>query len=128
MSIVNVILPDGTTYQTAEAIPNQTTTIINTVEERHEVTHATEELNIPNVFVADYDKAYDDADTNVPDPIAVSTQRFDFLPELQYGNKFKYSAGYTEHTNDADPTTDSSSIKMYRDIFIEPPPEQTPWV
>ena len=124
MSIVNVILPDGTTYQTAEAIPSQTTTIINTIEERHEVTHTTEELNVPNVLVADFDKAYDDADNNIPDPLASISQNFGVLPEIQYGNRFKYSAGYTDHTNDNDPTTDSSAIKMYRDIFIQPPPNK----
>ena len=124
MSIVNVILPDGTTYQTAEAIPSQTTTIINTVEERHEVTHTTEELIIPNVLVADFDKAYDDADTHVPDPLARSEQDFNVMPPLQYGNRFKHSAGYADHTNDNDPTTDSSAIKMYRDVFIQPPPNK----
>ena len=122
MSIVNVILPDGSTYQTAEAIPSQTTTIINTVEERHEVTHTTDELVVPNVLVADYDEAYDEADNTDPDPLARSQQKFNEMPNLRYGNKFSYSAGYKDHKNDTDPTTDSSAIKMYRNIYIEPPP------
>ena len=124
MSIINVILPDGATYQTAEAIPSNTTTIINTVEERHEVTHTTDELIVPNVMVCDYDKAYDDADSTVPDPLARSQQKFNEMPELDFGNKFKHSAIYPDHANDNDATTDSSAIKMYRDVFIEPPPEQ----
>ena len=124
MSIVNVILPDGATYQTAEAVPSGTTTIINTVEERHEVTHTTEELIVPNVLVCDYDKAYDAADTTVPDPLARSEQAFDRMPELDYGNKFRHTAVYPDHENDTDTTTDSSAIKMYRNIFIEPPPNK----
>lgn len=126
MSIINVILPDGATYQTAEAAPSatNTTTIINTVEERHEVTHTTDELIVPNVLVCDYDKAYDAADTAVPDPFARSEQAFDQMPELDYGNKFRHTAVYPDHENDTDPTTDSSAIKMYRDIYIEPPPNK----
>ena len=126
MSIINVILPDGATYQTAEAAPSATnsTTIINTVEERHEVTHTTEELIVPNVMVCDYDKAYDVADSTVPDPLARSEQAFDQMPELDYGNKFRHTAVYPDHENDNDTTTDSSAIKMYRNIFIEPPPNK----
>ena len=124
MSIVNVILPDGSTYQTAEAIPSQTTTIINTVEERHEVTHITDELVVSNVLVADYDEAYDEADSSLPDPLARSQQKFNEMPNLRYGNKFSYSAGYKDHNDDTDPTTDSSAIKMYRNIYIEPPPNK----
>jgi hypothetical protein len=126
MSIINVILPDGATYQTAEATPSgtNTTTIINTVEERHEVTHTTEELIVPNVLVCDYDKAYDVADTTVPDPLARSEQAFDRMPQLDYGNKFRHTAVYPDHENDTDTTTDSSAIKMYRNIYIEPPPNK----
>ena len=120
MSIVNVILPDGTTYQTAEAIPSQTTTIINTIEERHEVTHTTDELNVPNVLIADHDEVYDVADTGPRDPNAISSQKFNQVPTLLYGNKFETR----DHINDADATTDSSSIKMFRTIYIEPPPNK----
>ena len=124
MSIINVILPDGATYQTAEAIPSNTTTIINTVEERHEVTHTTEELEVPNVMTCDIDKAYDAADSTVPDPLVRSQQRFNEMPDLLYGNRFAFNSFYHDHENDNDPTTDSSSIKMYRSIFIEPPPNK----
>ena len=120
MSVVNVILPDGATYQTAEAIPNQTTTIINTIEERHEVAHTTDELNVPNVLIADHDEAYDVADTGPGDPNAISSQKFNQVPKLLHGNKFETR----DHINDADATTDSSSIKMFRTIYIEPPPNK----
>jgi hypothetical protein len=124
MSIINVILPDGATYQTAEAVPSvtNTTTIINTVEERHEVTHTTEELEVPNVLVCDYDKAFDVADVGgVADPNSVRfKQSIEALPHLRAGNKFVK----LDHENDTDPTTDSSAIKMYRTIYIEPPPNK----
>ena len=124
MSIINVILPDGATYQTAEAIPSNTTTIINTVEERHEVTHTTDELEVPNVMTCDIDKAYDAADSTVPDPLVRSQQRFNEMPDLLYGNRFAFNSFYHDHENDNDPTTDSSAIKMYRTIYIEPPPNK----
>lgn len=122
MSIINVILPDGATYQTAEAAPSNTTTIINTVEERHEVTHTTEELEVPNVMACDYDKAFDVADVGgVANPNDVRfKQSIEALPQLRAGNKFVKR----DHENDTDPTTDSSAIKMYRTIYIEPPPNK----
>ena len=118
--IVNVILPDGETFTTAEAIPTGTTTIIQQVQTTHDDQHV--ELNIPNVFEAEYDEPYDVADDTPGDPNARSQQKFDVMPQLLYGNKFVV----TDPDNDNDPTKDSSAIKMYRTIYIEPPPNKVP--
>ena len=88
------------------------------------MTHTTDELRVPNVLIADYDEAFDNADSSVADPLVRSEQNFNEMPRLRSGNKFSYSAGYKDHSNDSDPTTDSSAIKMYRNIYIEPPPNK----
>jgi hypothetical protein len=79
-------------------------------------------LEVPNVLVCDYDKAFDVADVGgVADPNSVRfKQSIDQLPHLRAGNKFVK----LDHENDTDPTTDSSAIKMYRTIYIEPPPNK----
>ena len=115
-TIVNVILPDGETFITAEAEP---VTVVTTTITEH-VEHV--ELEIPYVFEAEYDEPFDDADTYNADPNARSQQKFDLMPQLLYGNKFVV----TDPNNDNDTTKDSSAIKMYRTIYIEPPPNKVP--
>ena len=97
-TIVNVILPDGETFITAEAEPVAIATTTEHVE------HV--ELEIPYVFEAEYDEPFDDADTYIADPNARSQQKFDIMPQLLYGNKFVV----TDPNNDNDTTKDSSAI------------------
>ena len=119
MDIVNVILPDGTTYQTAEAAPSAATNVVTTVQ--HETVHQTDEIEVENVFDVVHDDDFDVADANtVADPNVRSQQNFDAMPLVTAGMKFYKS----DHANDNDNTDDSSSISMYRTIYIEPPPNK----
>ena len=58
MSFVNVILPDGTTFETP-VIPQESnnTQTITTVE--HTTLHQTDELEVANVFDAVHDEKFD---------------------------------------------------------------------
>ena len=118
MPVVNVILPDGQTYQSNAAVPNQTTQVVTTIE--HQTIHETDELEVSNVFDAVHDEAFDAADSPTADPLSRGKQNFNLMPKLRNGAQFVKLA----HTNDNDPTTDSSSISMYRTIYIEPPPNK----
>ena len=119
MSFVNVILPDGTTYETPVVEEEKTNTqVITTVE--HQTIHQTDELEVANVFDAVHDEKYDDADQYTADPNARSKQSLDDMPRLINGSNFQK----LPHENDNDTTTDSSSISMYRTIYIEPPPNK----
>ena len=120
MSFVNVILPDGTTYETPVVEKEKTTTtqVITTVE--HEAVHQTDELEVANVFDAVHDEKFDEADQYTADPNARAKQSLDAMPRLINGSYFQK----LPHENDEDNTTDSSSISMYRTIYIEPPPNK----
>ena len=120
MPLVNVILPAGNSYTTVEAAPQQqeTTQVVTTVE--HQTVHETDELEVANVFDAVHDEAFDEADVSVADPYARSKQNLDAMPHLVNGSKFVKR----DHQNDNDTTTDSSSISMYRTVYIEPPPNK----
>ena len=118
MSFVNVILPDGTTFETPVITQETTTQGITTVE--HETVHQTDELEVSNVFDAVHDEKFDEADQYTADPNARSKQNLDAMPRLINGSYFQK----LPHENDEDNTTDSSSISMYRTIYIEPPPNK----
>ena len=118
MPIVNVILPSGQTYETSEAEPNEQTQVVTTIQ--HETVHKTDELEVSNVFDAVHDEKFDAADTYVGDKLARQKQNLNDMPRLKNGSQFVK----LDHENDNDPTTDSSSISMYRTIYIEPPPNK----
>ena len=120
MELVNVILPDGDSFFQADATPTEagTTDVVKTVE--HQTVHETDELEVANVFDAVHDEAFDAADTTTADPNARVQQNLNILPQLVNGMSFRKLS----HTADTDPTTDSSSISMYRTIYIEPPPNK----
>ena len=118
MPFVNVILPDGTTYETPVIEEETTTNTITTVE--HETVHQTDELEVSNVFDAVHDEKFDEADQYQADINARAKQNLNDLPNLKNGSSFVK----LPHENDNDTTTDSSSISMYRTIYIEPPPNK----
>ena len=110
-TFVNVILPDGVSFLSADAKPTtDTTQVVTTVE--HETIHQTDELEVENVFDAVHDEAFDTADTSTADPNARMKQALDRMPRLVNGSRFIKK----DHANDDDPTTDSSSISMYRTV------------
>ena len=118
-TFVNVILPDGVSFLSADAKPTtDTTEVVRTVE--HETVHQTDELEVQNVFDAVHDEAFDNADTSTADPNARMKQALDRMPRLVNGSRFIKK----DHANDDDPTTDSSSISMYRTVYLEPPPNK----
>lgn len=119
MPFVNVILPDGTTYETPVIeVPETTTNTITTVQ--HETVHQTDELEVSNVFDAVHDEKFDEADQYQADRNARAKQNLNDMPRLLNGSSFVKLS----HENDNDTTTDSSSISMYRTIYIEPPPNK----
>ena len=118
MSFVNVILPDGTIFQEPVVEEENNTQTITTVE--HTTLHQTDELEVENVFDAVHDEKFDDADQYTADPNARAKQNLDVMPRMINGSYFQKNP----HENDNDTSTDSSSISMYRTIYIEPPPNK----
>ena len=112
-----VILPDGETFITAAP----TTTADHVHEEHAAVTHTEhDDLSVPNVLVVDYDETYDTNDPNVAQLNVVTQLEFGSLPELLDDTRFVAHSP----TGDVDVTRDHSAIRIYRDVYIQPPPNK----
>ena len=112
-----VILPDGETFITAAP----TTTADHVHEEHAAVTHTEhDDLSVPNVLVVDYDENYDTNDPNVAQLNVVSQLEFGSLPDLLDDTRFVVH----DPTGDLDVTRDHSAIRIYRDVYIQPPPNK----
>ena len=111
-----VILPDGETFITAAPL----TTADHEHEEHATATHTEhDDLSVPNVLVVDYDEVYDTNDSNEARDV-ITQLNFGALPALIDDRRFILDSPI----NDIDVTRDHSAIRIYRDMFIQPPPSK----
>ena len=111
-----VILPDGETYITA------TPSSADHVHVEHAAATHTEhdDLSVPNVMVVEYDQVFDTNDSNIAQPNVITQLNFGAVPELIDDRRFIVDSP----TNDVDVTRDHSAIMLYRDVYIQPPPNK----
>ena len=113
-----VILPDGETFITAA--PTPLTTATHEHEEHAAATHTEhDDLSVPNVMVVDYDAAFDTNDSNIARDV-ITQLDFGALPTIIDDRRFVVDSPL----NDVDVTRDHSAIRIYRNVFIQPPPSK----
>ena len=113
-----VIFPDGETFITAA--PEPITTAAHEHEEHATVTHTEhDDLSVPNVLVVDYDAAFDTNDSNIARDV-ITQLDFGALPAIIDDRRFVVDSPL----NDVDVTRDHSAIRIYRNVFIQPPPSK----
>lgn len=111
-----VIFPDGETFITAAPL----ITADHVHEEHATATHTEhDDLSVPNVLVVDYDATFDTNDTNIARDV-ITQLDFGALPRLIDDRRFIVDTAL----NDVDVTRDHSAIRIYRDMYIQPPPSK----
>lgn len=109
-----VILPDGETFITA-------TPSSADVQEHAAATHTEhDDLSVPNVMAVEYDQAFDTNDSNIAQSNIITQLNFGAVPELVDDRRFIVDSP----TGDVDVTRDHSAIMLYRDVYIQPPPNK----